>query len=319
MSSGNSSGSQETKKTLVSSANSYFFDSLIPSFFSSNLLVEKTPKVELKWFQTAYFSYIDLGWRFLSGILFFAYSKFFKPQIVESDKPKEPAFLPEHKLWFFSSIFIPSLKICATSLKETYEEVALLIGLASQIVFFGSIYFYIKSSISTLGAHFRLIFWNDSNVFSWERFKFYGKKVGLVFLTEMTATIALSQLIRWIFPSKGNQQSENERQIQERLKGTTVFLTIISVLIFAPVFEELIYRRSMLRITNFHTSVLFSSALIFGMAHLDTNKETIFHIIPYFMGGLVFAWSYKKFRNIWISIFAHFLHNFTVLLIALAR
>ncbi|PYC99649.1 hypothetical protein B4U78_015310 [Microbacterium esteraromaticum] len=105
----------------------------------------------------------------------------------------------------------------------------------------------------------------------------------------MLATIALSQIIKLIIPKDGPQQSENEKQIQESLRGATAFLTIISVLIFAPVFEELIYRRSMLKITNFHTSVLFSSALIFGMAHLEVTKETIFHIIPYFMGGLVFG------------------------------
>ncbi|RAO95191.1 hypothetical protein DNK47_01010 [Mycoplasma wenyonii] len=211
------------------------------------------------------------------------------------------------------------MRICSSSLKKEYEDFSQLIGLASQIVFFGSIYLYIKKSLSTLGAHFRLIFWNESNEFSWERFKFYGKKVGFVFLAEMLATIALSQIIKLIIPKDGPQQSENEKQIQESLRGATAFLTIISVLIFAPVFEELIYRRSMLKITNFHTSVLFSSALIFGMAHLEVTKETIFHIIPYFMGGLVFGWSYKKFRNIWISIFAHFLHNFTVLFIVLVR
>lgn len=260
-----------------------------------------------------------MGWRFFVGVLFLAYSKLFKPQGVESDKPKEPAFLPEHKLWFFNSIFIPILRISSTSLKERYEEISQLIGLASQIIYFGSIYFYIKKSLSTLGTHFRLIFWNESNVFSWERFKFYGKRVGLVFLAEMVATVALSQIIKLIFPNKGDQQSENERTIQENLRGTAAFLTVISVLLFAPVFEELIYRRSMLKVTNFHTSVLFSSALIFGMAHLEVIKETIFHIIPYFMGGLVFAWSYKKFRNIWISIFAHFLHNFTVLCLVLIK
>lgn len=139
--------------------------------------------------------------------------------------------------------------------------------------------------MSTLGPHFKLIFWNDRGVFSWERVKFFGSRIWLILIAELAVSIAFAHLLQTIFPKSEAANTENQKRITTSLKDARIIMIVISVLIFAPVFEELIYRRSILKTANFHTSTLFSSALIFGLIHLNSSKETIFHLLPYFCGG----------------------------------
>lgn len=314
---GRSSTSATTSSSTASSSS-------VHSLLSNTLVqVQQAQKAQTsKWFQLNYFHYLNLGWRCLVGVVCLAYCRFFKTKDSEGGTTRFlPKFNNEQKLWFFSAIFKPALDFFAHSLsKSSRTDIAQIISLISFVLYFVAIYLYIKRSMNVLSSNFRFLFWDADRQFSWERFRFFGSKIGLVFVTEIIVTVAFTKLIQLLLPSSQVNQSENQKQIQEALGGTRLIMTVISVLIFAPVFEELIYRRSILKTSDFHFSTVLSSAIIFGLIHLDGIKgDTIFHIVPYFLGGLVFAWSYRKYRNIWISIFAHFLHNLIALFSTLAN
>ncbi|AFO51714.1 membrane-bound, CAAX amino terminal protease [Candidatus Mycoplasma haematolamae str. Purdue] len=257
---------------------------------------------------------IHLSWRVFTGGTFLLYFKFFKSAPKGDPQRFRKPLTPEHKLWFASSICLPILYSAAGWTKKLSEIANGLILLTTQIMYFATMYFYIKSTLGTLIQHFRLLSRDRTNTYSRERVRFFASKTLLIFFVDLAISIAWTQLVQWIWKDLGNSSSRNQDTIEERIKGQWLYVTI-SVLLFAPLFEELIYRRAMLKTASFHPSVILTSAFIFGMIHMDPARETVFHLIPYMLGGFVFAMSYKWFKNIWISIFVHFLHNLLALII----
>lgn len=115
----------------------------------------------------------------------------------------------------------------------------------------------------------------------------------------------------------GSNISGNEEAIRNIGKVLPIY-TIISCSFIAPVCEELIYRKTLKNIfINDKLSIIFSG-LIFGIAHVIstyTNLIDLLYIIPYGIFGAMFMYIYCDSKNIWNTIFIHFLHN-TLLLIA---
>ncbi len=89
--------------------------------------------------------------------------------------------------------------------------------------------------------------------------------------------------------------------------ATDVPFVIFSIVLFAPILEELIFRRlifgTLLPKTNFFVAALVSS-LAFAVIHLE-----FVHILIYAASGFVFAFLYYKTKRILTSIIAHILLN----------
>lgn len=85
---------------------------------------------------------------------------------------------------------------------------------------------------------------------------------------------------------------------------------IIRGIIVAPIFEELFFRKfifsKMLNKYNLWTSIVFSS-FCFALIHLPNYRQAIGSI---FFGILV-CYIFYKTRNIYYSIFFHFIYNFS--------
>ncbi len=85
--------------------------------------------------------------------------------------------------------------------------------------------------------------------------------------------------------------------------------TIVSVAIFAPLFEEFIMRgtieRGLLSKGSVVLAILWSS-LLFGAMHLN-----FWQAIPAFVLGCLFGWVYYRSHSIWAVIFMHFVNNFS--------
>lgn len=83
--------------------------------------------------------------------------------------------------------------------------------------------------------------------------------------------------------------------------------SLLMLVIFAPLLEELFCRGIILRGLLEHTSptkaILWSSA-IFGVIHLNPWQA-----IPAFLIGVLMGWVYWKTRSLWASIFIHFINN----------
>lgn len=105
--------------------------------------------------------------------------------------------------------------------------------------------------------------------------------------------------------------SDNTAQLSEMMKSAPVM--IISAAIFAPILEEIIFRRvifgSLIQKYNFWISAIISG-VVFAAIHLEFE-----HLLLYTVCGLIFAFLYYKTKSIWTSIIAHMLLNSSVSLI----
>jgi len=76
--------------------------------------------------------------------------------------------------------------------------------------------------------------------------------------------------------------------------------------------EELLFRLfffiGLLDIIKNRIVLLVLSSLVFSAIHFPPNSILI---VSYFLGGLVYGYSYLKFQNFWIPVVIHFAWNFT--------
>ncbi len=89
------------------------------------------------------------------------------------------------------------------------------------------------------------------------------------------------------------------------------FLTIISVVILAPIFEELVFRGIIFNEASKYKGGAFPiiiSALLFGLAHMQPIQ-----IVYAFIVGLIFGFVYSKTHSLPIVMFLHMLNNLLTL------
>lgn len=113
--------------------------------------------------------------------------------------------------------------------------------------------------------------------------------------------------------------TQNEETIRTLIDKTPLYMAF-QVMIYAPITEELIFRKSMLNITKNKYLYIFISGFIFGGLHIITsitNLMDLLFLIPYCSLGFTFAYLYKKTNNILSTIIAHSFHNTLALLLYL--
>ncbi|HPE14581.1 MAG TPA: type II CAAX endopeptidase family protein [Bacilli bacterium] len=114
-------------------------------------------------------------------------------------------------------------------------------------------------------------------------------------------------LISNIIPSG----SANEQLVQQAIDLNPIYM-IFTTVIFAPLVEELLFRKAFKDLFPTNVIYIIMSALAFGFLHVITNIESItemLFIIPYGALGASFAYMYVKKKNIIIPIFFHMIHN----------
>ena len=109
------------------------------------------------------------------------------------------------------------------------------------------------------------------------------------------------------------QGSENTSTIMDAVRTVPAFALI--VVVFAPILEEIIFRKILFgeiyKRTNFFIAVLIS-ALVFGAVHGD-----FLHLLQYFVMGVIFAALYVKTKRIIVPIITHGLMNLLVVIMQL--
>lgn len=104
--------------------------------------------------------------------------------------------------------------------------------------------------------------------------------------------------------------SENTAQFIEI--AHSVPFAIFSIVIFAPILEEIIFRRiifgTLLPKTNFFVAAMVS-AIVFATIHFEFT-----HILLYAVSGFIFAFIYYKTKRIMASIISHMMLNGFVVL-----
>lgn len=111
---------------------------------------------------------------------------------------------------------------------------------------------------------------------------------------------------------------QNEQQVQTLISKTPFFAFLLTT-IFAPITEEMVFRKYLQDCFNNKKYFMIFSGLIFGFVHVmgyDNPLEYLL-IIPYGALGYMFAKLLDETDNIYCSIMMHMFHNGVLTLLAI--
>lgn len=111
-------------------------------------------------------------------------------------------------------------------------------------------------------------------------------------------------------------ESANEVAVSTSLSVLPLY-SIASILIFAPIIEEYVFRRGLFDIVKNKWLYITLSGLLFGSMHVVFHDPTfidLLFILPYSILGMSFGYIYYKYRDINLTISIHFFNNLLALL-----
>lgn len=179
--------------------------------------------------------------------------------------------------------------------------------------------FYLTISNITLLAIYFLIYKKTLI----KDFKNYIKDFGNNFTTSIRywligfIIMIVSNLIITFILNKG--LAGNEEQVRSYIDSFPLFM-IFNTVIYAPLTEELTFRKSIKDAINNKWTYVLVSGLIFGILHIISYITTwtdFIYLIPYGSLGIVFALLYHKTDNIFSTITIHAMHNFLAVIVYL--
>ncbi|HKL61303.1 MAG TPA: type II CAAX endopeptidase family protein [Acholeplasma sp.] len=107
--------------------------------------------------------------------------------------------------------------------------------------------------------------------------------------------------------------SINQQAIEEMIMSSYGILMIIPVVFFAPIVEELVFRKAIFSLFKSDYTALIISSLLFGLIHVSSEASIqafIVNGIAYVVSGFALGYVYiKNKHNIWASIFVHAFSN----------
>lgn len=116
-------------------------------------------------------------------------------------------------------------------------------------------------------------------------------------------------IITWL--NSGNT-ANNEESIRIMLKNSPYFASL-SIVILAPIIEELTFRKSFREIFDNKWLYIATSGIIFGAIHIFLSPVNsiidYLYIIPYCSMGVAFSYMYYETDNILVPITMHIMHN----------
>lgn len=105
--------------------------------------------------------------------------------------------------------------------------------------------------------------------------------------------------------------SANESAVRELLYNSPI-LTMLEIMIIAPLSEEIMFRKSVWATTKNKWIFALISGILFGGAHLITGGitlSTLIYILPYGSLGFVFALMDYETNSTFTSMIMHAFHN----------
>ena len=129
----------------------------------------------------------------------------------------------------------------------------------------------------------------------------------------LVITLAIDSLISLI----GAEQSTNQQVIENILSNGGMIPMLVATVLFAPVVEELIYRKAIFSLAKPYGNITcyILSICLFTLPHMISTEMTniwmwILQCVPYATaGGLLCLIYHKSNYNIYSSIAAHVLNN----------
>lgn len=131
-------------------------------------------------------------------------------------------------------------------------------------------------------------------------FRYWAAGFAIMVVSNLFITVILGKTI-----------AGNEETVRNYI-GTAPILMAISTVLFAPINEELTFRKSIRDAINNKWAYVLLSGIIFGGLHVIGYIESpidLLYLIPYCSLGIAFALLYYKTNNIFSSISMHMMHN----------
>ena len=150
--------------------------------------------------------------------------------------------------------------------------------------------------------------------FKKNRVKYFKK-----YITYYIAGVLLMGITNIIIQKLTNTTiSGNEETVRKYIKLFPIYMTF-STVIYAPLVEELIFRKSIFNIIKNKYAFIIVSGFVFGILHISNYSDInqVLLGIPYIIMGLDFAYIYYKTNNIFTTMTFHMLHNGILLSIQL--
>ena len=172
------------------------------------------------------------------------------------------------------------------------------------------IYMFVTSIIFLLFLIFIYkdsVFKNFKSFFS-KNFSKYMKKAFSYWIIGILIMLASNFILFFI---NNGAIAGNEKSVRELIDKAPIFMLYQTVL-YAPLSEELIFRRSFKDVFKNKYLYILISGLVFGGMHVISSASSFgdfLYIIPYGALGIAFAWLYYDTDNIFATISMHSLHN----------
>lgn len=139
-------------------------------------------------------------------------------------------------------------------------------------------------------------------------FRYWAVGFAIMVVSNLFITLVLGKTI-----------AGNEEAVRNYIK-TAPILMAISTVIFAPINEELTFRKSIRDALNNKWAYVLLSGIIFGGLHVISYVSSpldLVYLIPYCSLGISFALLYYRTNNIFSSISMHMMHNLLSIIIYL--
>lgn len=217
----------------------------------------------------------------------------------------------------FSNMFLSSLVLSFVAYGRKDSEAFPLMMLVSMIIANILIIFcfslFLKNNDKSTMYELRLL----------KKFEF--KKIVIAILLPLVIVL-FSIVFSLFFPAQTGSTNNTTQTLTQYNGPWPYFVAVLYPVIFAPIFEELIYRGvfgSIFKIFDNDNKVnqlifIITSVLIFGLLHLQTTG-TSYSIITSFLfpafSGVIFSLEYVKTRNLIYPIITHSIYNFIVILL----
>lgn len=142
-------------------------------------------------------------------------------------------------------------------------------------------------------------------------FKNFGKNIETAFKYWLIGFIIMIVSNLFITFVLNKTIAGNEEEVRNYINIMPI-LMIINTVIYAPITEELAFRKSIKDAIKNKWIYILTSGLIFGMMHIISyinNPIDLIYLIPYGSLGISFSMLYHKTNNIFSTITMHALHN----------
>jgi len=146
-----------------------------------------------------------------------------------------------------------------------------------------------------------------------KKYKYYLSKYFVIYAFGVILMGISNKILYYI---TRQELSGNETSIRNLLDKYPFYM-VFSAVLFAPIVEEIIFRKTVRNVFNKKYLYILMSGLIFGILHISdySNFNEILLGIPYIIMGIDFAYIYYKSNNIFTTISLHSIHNLLLVLI----